>query len=104
MVLLACEGAIFSSTAAIVPCLVATSRIAETPFLGSITWPPFSNRSYWLCAPAQDTRTRRSVDRMASAFGALVRRFQDLARARADDQSLTGPHGHRNGKLQFHAP
>src|SRR4051794_37150954 len=35
-----------AATAAILPSLMATSRIALSLFFPSITWPPFSSRSY----------------------------------------------------------
>src|SRR5438270_6778118 len=89
MVLLARDGAIFCSTAAIVPCVMATSRMAETPFLASITWPPLSSRSYWVCAPAHDARTRRRVDRTASAL-ALLRAAFRISRRRFRKASRSG--------------
>src|SRR5690242_19915449 len=94
MVLLARDGAIFCSTAAMVPRVMATSRISEMPFLGSITWPPFSSRSYWLCAPAQDARIRRKVDRMVCSPSRRCAPRLVYRRGRGDDQFLTGLDGY----------
>src|ERR1043165_2326536 len=99
MVLLARDESMFCSTAAIVPCVMATSRMAEMPFLASMTCPPLSSRSYWVCAPSEDARIRRTIGRMALVLDSCVRRASKMARATGDNQFRTGHDGHgtRNG-------
>src|SRR5690348_4219597 len=58
----AAAGSMLAATAATLPFAIATSRTALILFLGSMTCPPFSWRSYFCCASRRlrQQRTRRT--------------------------------------------
>src|SRR5438309_3031459 len=80
MVLKASAGSIRGATAAIFPPAMATSRTALIPFLGSMTWPPRSSRSYLGSAAAalvaaanRATAARRLIEGSAPSRDAPLR-------------------------------
>ena len=61
-------GSIVGATAAILPPWMATSRIALILFLGSMTWPPRSSKSYGCWASRGPTSIRQSKSLRSSWF------------------------------------
>src|ERR1043166_1312727 len=59
--------------AAILLPVMATSICASMPFLGSITWPPFSTMSYWACAAVQRNTAAMSLRTDDALLGLIPR-------------------------------